>query len=70
MSRMRDFVVQEILDIIAQKQFDNESIPDMSGDRIEAIADSIIYEWTTLGDPEASIRDMIAWNLDQNLIHA
>ena len=37
MSRMRDFVVQEILDIIAQKQFDNESIPDMSGDRIEAI---------------------------------
>ena len=42
----------------------------MSGDRIEAIADSIIYEWTTLGDPEASLRDMIAWNLDQNLIHA
>ena len=70
MSRMRDFVVQEILDIIAQKQFDNESIPDMSGDRIEAIADSIIYEWTTLNNPEASLRDMIAWNLDQNLIHA
>ena len=40
----KDYVVQEVLDTIALKQLNKEHIPELSGDRIEAIADSIIFD--------------------------
>jgi hypothetical protein len=65
----KDYVVQEVLDTIALKQLNKEHIPELSGDRIEAIADSIIFDWNELGDPEADFAEMVKWNLEQNLTH-
>jgi len=65
----KDYVVQEVLDTIALKQLNKEYIPELSGDRIEAIADSIIFDWNELGDPEANFAEMVKWNLEQHIIH-
>ena len=66
----KDYVVQEVLDCISLKQMNGEIIPSLSNDRIEDIADSIIFEWQELGDPEADFSEAVRWNLDQNLAHA
>ena len=42
----------------------------LAADRIEAIVDSILFDWNEIGDPYASLEDLITWNLDQNLAHA
>lgn len=65
----KDYVVQEVLDTIALKQLNNENLPELSGDRIDAIADSIIFDWTELGDPEANFAECVTWNLDQHILH-
>ena len=42
----------------------------LAADRIEGIVDSILFDWNEIGDPYASLEDLITWNLDQNLAHA
>ena len=42
----------------------------LAADRIEAIVDSIVFDWNEIGDPYASLEDLITWNLDNNLSHA
>ena len=42
----------------------------LAADRIEAIVDSVVFDWNETGDPYASLEDLITWNLDQNLAHA
>ena len=42
----------------------------LAADRIEAIVDSIIFDWNEIGDPYASLEDLITFNLDNNLSHA
>ena len=42
----------------------------LAADRIEAIVDSIVFDWNEIGDPYASLEDLITWNLDHNLAHA
>ena len=42
----------------------------LAADRIEAIVDSIVFDWNEIGDPYASLEDLITWNLDNNLAHA
>jgi hypothetical protein len=37
--------VQKVIDLIAEKQLKGEDLPELSNDRIEAIADSIMFEW-------------------------
>lgn len=66
----KDDVVQEILDCISLKQLNGEIIPPLSNDRIDSIADSIIFEWQELGDPEADFSEAVKWNLEENLAHA
>tara|TARA_R110000765_G_scaffold415398_1_gene516511 strand:+ start:1152 stop:1385 length:234 start_codon:yes stop_codon:yes gene_type:complete len=70
----KDDVVQEILDCISLKQLNGEIIPSLSNDRIDSIADSIIFEWQELGDPEieqyADFSEAVKWNLEENLSHA
>ena len=66
----KDDVVQEILDCISLKQLNGEIIPSLSNDRIDSIADSIIFEWQELGDPEADFSEAVKWNLEQYLAHA
>ena len=65
----KKYVVQEVLDTIALKQLNNEDIPELSKDRIDAIADSIVFDWNELGDAEADFDEIVKWNLDQNIIH-
>ena len=65
----KEYVVQEVIDTIALKQLNNEDIPELSGDRIDAIADSIVFDWNELGDTEADFAEIVKWNLDQNIIH-
>ena len=42
----------------------------LTADRIEAIVDSILFDWNEIGDPYADLEALITWNLDQNLSHA
>ena len=42
----------------------------LAADRIEAIVDSVVFGWNEIGDPYASLEDLITWNLDNNLAHA
>ena len=42
----------------------------LTADRFEAIVDSIVFDWNEIGDPYASLEDLITWNLDQSLSHA
>lgn len=42
----------------------------IAADRIEAIVDSILFEWNEIGDPYTDLESVIEWNIDQNLAHA
>ena len=42
----------------------------LTADRIEAIVDSILFDWNEIGDPYTDLEKIITWNLDQNLAHA
>ena len=66
----KDYVVQEVLDIIRLQQENGISIPELSNDKIEALAESILFEWNEIGDPDANFEELVKWNVDQNLIHA
>tara|TARA_B100000925_G_scaffold197803_1_gene149725 strand:+ start:124 stop:330 length:207 start_codon:yes stop_codon:yes gene_type:complete len=66
----QDYVVQELLGMISTQQQQGRVFPELSNDRILEIADSFLFEWNELGDPDANFEAMLAWNLDQNLAHA
>ena len=66
----QDYVVQELLGMISTQQQQGRVFPELSNDRILAIADSFLFEWNELGDPDANFEAMLEWNLDQNLSHA
>ena len=66
----QDYVVKELLDMISTQQQQGRIFPELSNDRILEIADSFLFEWNELGDPDANFEAMLAWNLDQNLAHA
>ena len=66
----QDYVVQELLGIISTQQQQGRVFPELSNDRILAIADSFLFEWNELGDPDANFEAMLEWTLDQNLTHA
>lgn len=42
----------------------------LTADRIEAIVDSVLFDWNEIGDAYADLEALITWNLDQNLYHA
>lgn len=42
----------------------------LTADRIEAIVDSILFDWNEIGDPYTDLESIITWNLDQNISHA
>jgi|TARA_R110000782_G_scaffold5247_1_gene18166 hypothetical protein len=68
----KDKIVQELLDLIAKRQLLGETFPELSGDRLEAIADSIRYEWNEAYEGIGHIeefKDVVKWNLEQNLTH-
>ena len=66
----QDYVVQELLGMISTQQQQGRVFPELSNDRILAIADSFLFEWNELGDPDANFEAMLEWNLDQHLSHA
>ena len=66
----QDYVVQELLGMISTQQQQGRVFPELSNDRILEIADSFLFEWNELGDPDANFEAMLEWTLDQNLIHA
>ena len=66
----QDYVVQELLGMISTQQQQGRVFPELSNDRILAIADSFLFEWNELGDPDANFEVMLEWTLDQNLTHA
>ena len=66
----QDYVVQELLGMISTQQQQGRVFPELSNDRILEIADSFLFEWNELGDPDAKFEAMLEWTLDQNLTHA
>lgn len=63
----KDYLVGELLELIAHEQLSGIEFPEMPGERIEAIAESILWEWNELGDPEADLRVIIKNNLEDNI---
>lgn len=55
----KEYVEQEILDTVALMQLNNENVPELSGDKIQSLAEDFIFEWNEVGDYEA--------NFDQTL---
>ena len=55
----KEYVEQEILDTVALMQLNNENVPELSGDKIQSLAEDFIFEWKEVGDYEA--------NFDQTL---
>jgi hypothetical protein len=68
--RLLDFIQSEILGMIASKQLNNETVPEISNNHIYALSKSILFEWNELGDPEEDLTQMIQWNLDQHITHS
>ena len=66
----QDYVVKELLGMISTQQQQGRVFPELSNDRILSIADSFLFEWNELGDPDANFEAMLEWTLDQNLAHA
>ena len=66
----QDYVVQELLGMISTQQQQGRVFPELSNDRILETADSFLFEWNELGDPDANFEAMLEWTLDQNLTHA
>ena len=60
----QDYVVQELLGMISTQQQQGRVFPELSNDRILAIADSFLFEWNELGDPDANFEAMLEWTLD------
>ena len=64
--------VQKVIDLIAEKQLKGEDLPELPNDRIEAIADSIMFEWNEtyegIGYTE-EFNNVVKWNLEQNILH-
>ena len=50
----KDYVVSEILNTISLMQLNNEVVPVLDGTCIEQIAESFLFSWNELGDPEAN----------------
>jgi len=63
----KDYLVGELLELIAHEQLSGREFPEMPGERIEAIADSILWEWNELGDAEADLVVIIKNNLEDNI---
>ena len=66
------YSVQKVLDLIAEKQLMGESLPELSSDRIDAIAESIMFDWkedyNNTGH-QGEYNDLVKWNLEQNITH-
>jgi hypothetical protein len=43
---------------------------DITINEIDAIIDSIIFDWNEIGDPDANFEALVEWNVDQYLTHA
>tara|TARA_Y100001972_G_scaffold116676_1_gene154847 strand:- start:187 stop:402 length:216 start_codon:yes stop_codon:yes gene_type:complete len=63
----KEFLIGELLEIIASRQLAGEVFPEMPSERIEHIADLILFEWNEYGDEEADIYEVINVNLNDNI---
>jgi len=42
----------------------------LKGDKLDAITDSVLFDWNEIGDPKEDLNEVIEWNLEQHLTHA
>ena len=66
----KEYVIDSILDTIKSEVKMGVTIPELSDSRISYIADSILFEWNELGDPDANFSELVKWNLFENLTHS
>jgi len=58
----KEYVEQEILDTVALMQLNNENVPELSGDKIQSLAEDFIFEWKEVGDYSADLsRTLLEW---------
>ena len=63
-------IVQKVLDLIAKRQLLGETFPEMTGNRLDALSDSIIHELRDNSpDHPEDVDSVVNWNLEQNLTH-
>ena len=68
MSRInKDFIVGELLGLIASRQLSGEVFPELPAEKIDYIADLILFEWNEYGDEEADIYEVINVNLNDQV---
>lgn len=58
-----DYVAGEIVDTISLMQLNNETVPVIDSQIILSIAESFIFSWNELGDPEANFNEMLVEHL-------
>ena len=51
----KDFIIGELLELIASRQLSGEVFPELPAEKIDHIADLILFEWNEYGDEEADI---------------
>ena len=66
----KKIVVKEILDILKLQQESGVYIPKLSNERIDQIADSILFEWNEIGDKDVNFEQLVIWNIEQHLSHS
>ena len=66
----KKIVVKEILDILQLQQESGVYIPKLSNERIDQIADSILFEWNEIDDRDANFEEVVKWNIEQHLAHS
>lgn len=63
----KDFIVDELLGLIASRQLSGEVFPELPAEKIDHIADLILFEWNEYGDEEADIYEVIEINLYEQI---
>ena len=58
-----DYVAGEIVDTISLMQLNNETVPVIDSQIILSIAESFIFSWNELDDPEANFNEMLVEHL-------
>lgn len=59
----KDYVISEILNTISLMQVNNEKVPILNGTCIEELAESFLFSWNELGDPEVNFDEFMLEHL-------
>tara|TARA_R110002167_G_scaffold126830_1_gene307934 strand:- start:271 stop:729 length:459 start_codon:yes stop_codon:yes gene_type:complete len=60
-SYVKDYVVKAFVNNGAEKEMEDYDI--------EALIDSVLFDWNDIGDPDADFEALVNWNVEETLSH-